>query len=286
MIRWAIVYNPVAGSYRARALERIEEALRAEGIEAHFFPTERRGHATELARTLRGFDRLAVYGGDGSLNEAANGLAGRELPLAFLPGGTANVMAHELGLPRDPVKAARLLALGTVRPVYPGRIDERLFLLMAGIGFDGAAVHRVSSSLKASFGKGAYLWAGLAAFCDHAPAVQVVPESGPPRRGVWVVAARARRYGGPHTIHPRAGLTRETLGLTVVGRFGVLPFLAANLGLGLPWAAPGTRIEEHRALAITAPEPVHVQVDGDYFRAGTEFRVGLAEQPLAFCFPP
>jgi uncharacterized protein with FMN-binding domain len=79
---------------------------------------------------------------------------------------------------------------------------------------------------------------------------------------------------------------REALGLTVVGRLGVLPFLAVNLGLGLPWPAPRTRFEEHRRLRVTTPAPVHVQMDGDYFGSGNAFEVELAEQTLPLCFPP
>jgi diacylglycerol kinase family enzyme len=286
MNRWAIIYNPVAGSYRARRLDKIEAALREHGVESHFFPTQHRGHATELARTLSGFERIAVYGGDGSLNEAANGIAGRGLPLAFLPGGTANVMAHELGLPLHPVRAAVLLAQGTVRDIRPGTIDGRLFLLMAGFGFDGDAVHRVSSSLKDRLGKGAYVLAGLQALTSNPPRIEVSSNGGPPRQGVWVVAARARKYGGPFPIHPRAGLTHETLGLTVVGRMGVIPFMIANMGLGLSWRGPRIWFEERESLQIESRRPVHVQVDGDYFRAGESFTVGLAAQGIPLCFPP
>jgi YegS/Rv2252/BmrU family lipid kinase len=287
MTRWAVIYNPVAGSYRVRALERIERALREEGIEGLFFPTERRGHATELARRVSGVDTVAVYGGDGSLNEVANGLAGRDLPLAFLPGGTANVMAHELGLPLDPAGAAHLLARGKPRAVRPGTLGSRRFLLMAGFGFDGDTVHRVSSALKDRFGKLAYLTAGLESLFSRTPLLTVQPEAGrPARHGVWVVAARARRYGGGFTIHPRAGLTRDTLGLTVVGRLGVIPFLAANLGLGLPWAGPRTWLDECARIVVESAAPVHVQVDGDYFGRGDRFEVGLSESTLPLCFPP
>lgn len=287
MTRWAVIYNPVAGSYRVRALERIERALREERIEGLFFPTERRGHGTELARYVSGVDTVAVYGGDGSLNEVANGLIGRNMPLAFLPGGTANVMAHELGLPLDPAQAAHLLARGKPRLIRPGRLGSRLFLLMAGFGFDGDAVRRVSSALKDRFGKAAYVLAGMEALFSHTPPITAQPEgSRPPRQGVWVVAARARRYGGAFTIHPRAGLTRDALGLTVVGRMGVVPFIAGNLGLGIPWGGPRTWLEECESLRIECSVPIHVQLDGDYFGSGDHFEACLASDTLPLCFPP
>ena len=287
MTRWAVIYNPVAGAYRARALERLERALREEGIEGLFLATERRGHGTELARQISGVDAVAVYGGDGSLNEVANGLIGRNLPLAFLPGGTANVMAHELGLPLDPARAARLLARGKPRLIRPGKLGSRYFLLMAGFGFDGDAVRRVTPALKERLGKVAYVLAGLQALLARTPPITAQPEgSRPPRQGVWVVAARARRYGGAFTIHPRAGLTHDALGLAVIGGLGVIPFLLGNLGLGLPWAGPRTWLEQCASLRVECSVPIHVQLDGDYFGSGNHFEAGLADETLPLCFPP
>ena len=132
MARWAIIYNPVSGSYRARTLAAIESFLQSQGIVTIALPTRNPGHATEIARTIEEVSCVAVFGGDGTLNEVANGLAGRGLPLAFLPGGTASVMARELGISRDPLRAARALLRGRPVEIRPGQIGSRLFLLMAG----------------------------------------------------------------------------------------------------------------------------------------------------------
>lgn len=285
MTRWAIIYNPVAGRFRPRHLEAVERVLRKRGVSPVAIPTRYAGHATEVARSLTGVDCVAVYGGDGSLNEVANGLRERPVPLAFLPGGTASVMAHELGLPRHPARAAARLHAGRVRPVRPGRIGSRLFLLMAGIGFDGAAVHGVRPGLKAWLGKGAYVVSALQALLRRQPRLRVSLNGHAPREAAWVVAARARHYAGGFVIHPAAGLTEDALGVAVVSAHGMVPFLVRNLGLGRPGTWPGIRLERAGAVEVSAAAPVRVQVDGDDFAQGTRFSVGLADLTLPLCFP-
>ncbi|MCH8843476.1 MAG: hypothetical protein IID61_10940 [SAR324 cluster bacterium] len=295
MTRWAIIYNPVAGHYRQRTMEAIERQLHGQGITTVTIPTAYAGHATEIARGLPSVDCVAVYGGDGTLNEVVNGLAAHKsaakglakqgLPLAFLPGGTANVMAHELGLPRDPVLALGMLLRGEPRPVRPGRVGGRLFLLMAGFGFDGAAVYGVSPAVKRWSGKGAYVWSGLRALMAAKPVLRVTESDGPQRSGAWVVAARAGHYGGQWRIHPRAGLMRERLGLTVVGSWGLLPFLAGNLGMGFARAGPCIWLDDRTRLVVESSTPFHVQVDGDYFGSDTKFQVDLADVTIPLCFP-
>jgi diacylglycerol kinase family enzyme len=163
MDHWTIVFNPTSGTYRPATLDRIQRTLRDAGIRSVALGTDYAGHATDLVRNLSGTDCVACYSGDGTLNEVAGGLLGRNLPLAFLPGGTANVMAHELGLPRDAVKAVQALLRGKPRPIRPGTVGPGVFLLMAGIGFDARAVGLVTPRLKTWLGRGAYVWAGLRA---------------------------------------------------------------------------------------------------------------------------
>jgi diacylglycerol kinase (ATP) len=285
MRRWAIFCNPTSGNFNGHRLEEIQRVLREGGVECRVLPTAYRGHAADLGCAIAGVDCVAVYGGDGTLNEAANGLLGRDLPLAFLPGGTANVMAHELGLPQDPVQAARLLLRGETRTILPGVIGKRAFLLMAGFGFDGMAVQRVSPRLKARLGKFAYVWAGLRSCGARHPPLRVTNGGRPVPGGHWAVVARARHYGGRYVIDRSAGLTQPDLSLVVVPQRGFLPFLVGNLGLGVgrPWG--GAVVQHGTAFRIQADTPVPVQVDGDAFGAGTEFILGLAAQPLRLRFP-
>lgn len=284
MARWAIIYNPVAGSFNTDRLASIQANLRSLGIESGLLPTREKGHATEIARSLEGVERVAVYGGDGTLNEVAEGLLGRGIPLAFLPGGSGNSMAGELGLPRDPVAAARALAGSKTLTIRPGRVDGRHFLLMAGFGFDGLAIHLISKQLKNRLGSLGYILTGFRCLAHRHPTIWVETPEGR-RRGIWVVAARGQHYAGILKIHPTAGLTRPGLGLTAVNGWMLLPFGIGRLLFRLPVRGPGLVLEEHPSFRITSESPVHVHLDGDYFKAGTTFEVGVAEQELLLSVP-
>ncbi|MDH4120978.1 MAG: diacylglycerol kinase family protein [Deltaproteobacteria bacterium] len=300
---WGIIYNPTAGRFSPRRLEQVCLALETAGITPRLYPTARAGHARELAQNLaHGLARpgspatepvelVAAFGGDGTLNETANGLRGSPMPLAFLPGGTANVMAHELGLPTSPVAAVERLARGENRPIYPGLLTPlepkgppHLFLLMAGFGLDGAAVARVSPGLKRISGKGAYVASALGSLAGPLPRLCLEGWNQAPRNPVWVVAARGGHYGGRWKIHPHAGLEQPTLGFTAVTR-RVFPFLAWNLGLGARRAAWGAGFGQGLSLTLTAEQPFHAQLDGEAIPPASGFRVALDSLPLWFRFP-
>src|SRR6202034_1988130 len=134
--------------------------------------TEAQGHATELCRepASEGYDVVVAFGGDGTVNEAANGLAGSNTPLCCLPGGRANVYCRMLGLPTDVVDATEHLLL-MADDWHPQRVDigsvnERRFLFSAGVGLDASVVEQVDAHprLKARFGEWYYAWTGVRTF--------------------------------------------------------------------------------------------------------------------------
>ena len=140
--------NTAASSVTGRRRVLIHKALSADH-EVKLIATQRRGHASKLARSAAndGADAVVVLGGDGTLNEAANGLAGSDTALAVLPGGSTNVFARILGLPDDPVDAVagllEALEKSSVAPIGLGSVDGRYFLFHCGIGFDAAVVAEV-----------------------------------------------------------------------------------------------------------------------------------------------
>ena len=285
MSRWALIYNPTAGRVRPALVERIRRALGDQGIQVESLPTAAPGHASLLASRASGVERIAVLGGDGTFNEAANGLPGDGPPLIFLPGGTANVMAYELGVSRHPVRAALAQAAAEPVAVYPGLVKQRRFLLMAGFGFDGDAVFRVRPNVKRYAGKGAYVWAGLGALLGPKPAMTLHTPDGRTQRVHWALCARARHYGGAFVVHPRAGLAAPKLGLLGVSSRCLLPFLVGNLGLRLPLHGSGIRLTQGATMRVQAEAAIHVQIDGDYFTSGTDFEVGTSRQPIRLCIP-
>ena len=154
-----LISNPKTGRYASRRLRPIQEvasSLESLGITVDLRLTSGPGEATQLAaRAARnGSSEIIVAGGDGTINEVIQGLAGTKARLAIIPRGTGNVLARELGLPLDDAQAVAVAAKGNSRKIYLGlAIDEatnerRHFVLMAGIGLDASVVKRVQPSLK------------------------------------------------------------------------------------------------------------------------------------------
>jgi len=173
-MRLLLVVNASASSVTARARVVIQKALSADH-EVTVAETSRRGHASRLAQgaAADGLDAVIALGGDGTVNEAANGLAGSETALGVLPGGSTNVFARTIGMTNDPIEATgELLAALNHRPwrrIGLGSVNGRYFLFHVGIGFDAAVVEQVErrSTLKRYAGHPLFLYASLATWFRH-----------------------------------------------------------------------------------------------------------------------
>lgn len=170
--RTLIIVNPFAGHDDALQVRRRLGAAFA-GLDMPFdlAQTERSGHATELARAAveQGYARVVVCGGDGTLAEAATGLAGTATPLGLIPLGTANQVAQNLGIPLALDAAVRVIADGHTATIDVGRIDDRVFALCAGAGFDAAVMQSATRELKERWGFGAYVYAAMKEALAAAP---------------------------------------------------------------------------------------------------------------------
>jgi diacylglycerol kinase (ATP) len=154
-----LIYNPNAGRFPSAILaERAAEVLKVSGWNIRLLRTRDGGHVTQLARKAadEGKDALFVVGGDGTVNLAVRGLAGSDTALGVLPGGTANVLAQELGLPgltwtrwMALEESARRLADATVHPVDIGQCADTPFLMWAGVGLDAFAIHHIEPRPRA-----------------------------------------------------------------------------------------------------------------------------------------
>jgi len=149
-MRATLIVNPFASAVSEERVRAVERELGA-AFEVETVLTERRGHAIELAREAGG-DAILVFGGDGVANEVLNGVDGARA-LGFLPGGGTSVLARALGLPRDPIDAARRLAERRERRISLGRVNGRRFSFSAGIGLDSEAVRRVDAMGRSADGQ-------------------------------------------------------------------------------------------------------------------------------------
>jgi diacylglycerol kinase family enzyme len=166
-----IIVNPVATTVSDRLRNLVVYALQGR-YEVEAVSTEAQNHATEIGREVRdhGYDIVVAFGGDGTLNEVVNGLAGTDVPVSMLPGGSTNVVCRTLGIPNDVVDATEhLLALAddwAPRKIDLGKVDERHFVFACGVGIDATVVERVDAhpKLKSRAGPYYYSWSGVSAF--------------------------------------------------------------------------------------------------------------------------
>ncbi len=171
MQRTLLLYNPASGQSPARRLAEIERAaavLRSAGVKVELEPTHGPGMAGEQARNAArsGFDTVIACGGDGTIHDVLQGMAGNtQVAMGVLPLGTANALATDLGIPRDPEAAARLLLQYRPRTLAAGRIESRqagrtraqFFTVMSGVGPDAHLIYKLSAGFKQRFGVSAYV---------------------------------------------------------------------------------------------------------------------------------
>jgi diacylglycerol kinase family enzyme len=297
-----VIVNPYATTVSDRLRNLVVYALGARyAVEA--VQTERPGHAIELARSARdaGYAVVIAFGGDGTVNEAANGLAGSGTPLSCLPGGSANVFGKLLGIPSEIVDATEhLLALADrfePRMVDLGEVEGRLYTFSAGVGMDADVVKGVDSHprLKARLGPYFFLATALATFSRRylvAAPRMFVDVGGETLAGVTTIVQNAEHYTYFHE-HPidlaaDAELEGGTLSGVVLRRASVL---GAPSLLARGWF-PRLRIERHRqvdgfrgATTLTVSSatgrPLPLQVDGDYVGEVTEARFTIRPKTLA-----
>lgn len=271
-----LIYNPVAGKLQRDPHGIIQlsiAALREDGIQARPVPTSAPGEATVIARQAveDGADLIIAAGGDGTINEVANGMVHSYVPLGVLPGGTANCLAIELGFGTHMHRAVRKMASCRPRRVAVGRLrnhlGERHFLLMAGAGLDAKIVYTVRSGLKNLTGKLAYWIGGMTALTMPLKEFEVKHPNGSTRCG-FALASRVKNYGGDLSIATGASLLRDDFEIVLFRGRNPLRYWGYFTGVitrTLPrFAGIEIRADRRLELAASTDERVYVQVDGEY----------------------
>lgn len=270
-----LISNPKTGRYVSRRTTSVQDLstyLQSVGVDVELFMTAGPGDAAEIAEraTQNGIVDVIVAGGDGTINEAVQGLAGTNARLAIIPRGTANVLARELNLPLDGAQAAAVIAHGHSRRIHFGvAIDEanntqRYFLLMAGIGLDASVVRRVRPSLKKHFGKGAFWFSGLSHLAKWNPRSFVLEIEGQVYNATFAAIGNAASYGGDLAITPRARLERAEFEICIIDTFSRLRYLSLlsfAMRSGMPRGKPDVRFLQ--ASCVRAIGAAAVQVDGE-----------------------
>lgn len=283
----AIIANPIAGRGRAyQSLQRYVCQWPHPDWQFELLPTRGPNHAGLLARELLAHppDLLAVCGGDGTMNEIATIVPDPPFPVALLPAGTANVLARELGLPLNPVRALKMALKGNARKIDLGLLGpglRRRFLFVAGIGFDACVVSQVRPALKSKLGIVAYAVAileGLQKY--HFPEFQVTV-GGRTFTATSCLVCNSKRYGGGLLFCPAADMYDGFLDILILDGRSRLALAGFLLLAWLQRPMKGGWIHRLRSkdLRIEGAEGVLVQVDGER-AGGLPLDIGLT--PAAF----
>ena len=265
-----IVFNPAAGRRRAQLMWRVLDVMSANGVRLEITETTHPGHAVELARraACAGVPLVVAAGGDGTIAEVANGLAGSPCRMGIIPLGTANVLAHELGLPFAPRAVAAALAFGRCRKVRPGiargESGSRLFVQMLGVGFDAQVVHRLNLPLKRAIGRAAYVAQTLRELCRYRFATVRVRIDGREESAGSVIVSKGHFYAGRYLLAPGATPTERGFSVALFDCGGPAAALlyGAALPLNLMPRMPGLRLIRAECVEILSVD-IPAQADGD-----------------------
>ena len=283
-----VIFNPTAGRRRAHALWQVLDVMSANGMRMELAETHWAGHATELARdaAAAGTRLIVAAGGDGTIAEVANGLAGSGAHLGIIPLGTANVLAHELALPFSPRAVAAALAFGRTCMLWPGIAQgpgmKRLFVQMLGVGLDAQVVHGISPSLKRLLGKGAYVAQTVREMGRYRYPRLRLRLDGAETEAASVIVSKGRLYAGRFMLAPGADACQPGFSVALFERYGTAAALmyGAALPLNLLPRMPGLQIRSAMAVEILGNGSVAAQADGD--PAGeTPVSISNAPVPIA-----
>jgi diacylglycerol kinase (ATP) len=284
-----LICNPAARTASTGKIERAQAFLEKKGFVVEVILTEKSGHAQDLAREClkKNPDLIIAGGGDGTINEVMNGIVFSGTPLAILPMGTTNVLAKELGIPENVTGAMERAVSGLPRKVSLGRIETgegghsvgRYFCLMAGMGFDGQAVHDVNNSLKRISGKAAYILSGIKTVFDYPSGEIVVRTEEREYTGYSAVVGKSSKYGGNLRVTPDANLLDPFLYACIFrgrNRTDILRYLFGILrGTHLKYPD----VEYVKSSLLEVRGKVHVQIDGDYLGM-TPARISVVKDAL------
>ena len=263
-----VIYNPVAGPKIVTKIDRVQAVLSERKIPFEILETSGPGDATLMAREAahEGAETVIAVGGDGTINETANGLAGSATRLLVVPHGTGNVLADEIGLPATVDGCLALLSGGNTIEIPLARANGRYFVLLASAGFDAEVLERMGHRGKNFLGIAAYVLAGARHLLRRPPTLWLEFPDRERMEVQSVIVSKGRKYGGGVTIAPAGNLSSavfQVVALREAGRFAILSF-AIDALRGKHTDSSSVFVREAAALYVRSRFPSAAQVDGEY----------------------
>lgn len=286
-----IIVNPTSGSAKPQAMATVKQALLEAGANVTFYITQHAGDATTyLQHYTQPLDVVAVAGGDGTLNEVVNGLKSRpnnSYRLALIPMGTTNVLAYELGIKHK--NTVQAILSGNEKLIYPGRINGKRFMLMAGIGYDAWVVDKVDLALKRRMGKFAYVLSMLKQLRHFGTKHYQLTIDGKVYTADSAIITNGRFYGGSFLLSRQADLSTPTTQVIMLKgkHMGSLLLRLLGLPFGLMERMPGVVSIAGKQVRVemrnqTQREPA--QADGD-IQGELPVLIEMETEPLRVLVP-
>jgi diacylglycerol kinase (ATP) len=263
--RTLIILNPAARSERAR---RWQQKLRAMCGDALFCATTEAGDAELQARraVAEGFDPIVAAGGDGTIHEVVNGIAGSEAALGLMPMGTMNVFANELGLPSNDLgRCWEIIRQGKTRMVDLPTANKRNFVQLAGVGLDAQVVKETSLALKRNFGPLSYLISAAQIAARRPLRLLIESEGARTEEGSFVLVGNGRLYGGPFPFFKRAAIDDGLLDVLVFKQLGYLELIKYLQNVIFTSEITTREVEYFQTarLRVSSEDEVPVELDGE-----------------------
>ena len=265
MTNTVVILNPAAGNEQAkRWQERVESIIRGCPIRV----TSHSGEAETLAGRAveEGFARIVAAGGDGTVNQVANGLAGSNAALGLLPMGTVNVFAMELGLPSHNLELCWDIIGGeNIRLVDLPSANGKYFVQLGGVGLDAQVVKETSLAFKRSFGPLSYLISAAQIAARQPPKLFIESEHASTNEGSFVLIGNGRLYGGPFPFFKHASIDDGLFDVVVFKRLGYLEIIKylQDVVFSSDIHVPEIEYFQTRRLRITSEQDVPVELDGE-----------------------
>lgn len=266
MTNTVVILNPTAGNLETIRdwQERVEFIARGWPIRT----TSHAGEAEVLARNAveEGFARIVAAGGDGTISQVANGIAGTKAALGILPMGTVNVFAMELGLPANDLEHCRdIIAAGNIRLVDLPSANGKCFVQLGGVGLDAQAVKETTVASKRSLGPLSYLITAAHIAARQPPRLFLTSDNAPVREGSFVLIGNGRLYGGPFPFFKHAVIDDGLLDIVVFKRLGYLEIIKylQDVVFSSDIRAPEIEYFQTHYLQITSEQDVPIELDGE-----------------------
>jgi diacylglycerol kinase (ATP) len=271
-----IILNPAARGARGQRLRaQVEKLARGTTICA----TSTAGEAEALARNAvaEGYERIVAAGGDGTINEIVNGMAGHNVALGLLPIGTMNVFATELGLPvNDLARCWKIIQQNKTHRVDLPRANRKHFVQLAGVGLDAQAVKETSRAFKRNFGPLSYLVSAVQIASRTPPILRIESEDAVTDEGSFVLVGNGRLYGGKFPFFKQAVMDDGLLDVIVFKRLNYVDIIRylQNVVFTPQISSPEVEYFQTKRLRVTSEESVPVEIDGELIgNCPVEFKI-------------